>query len=415
MELAPPGGRRGPVGFIRRAWHAAAMPRGIAARLGRMKESGTVRITDAVGALRRQGRDVVSLSVGEPDFETPAPVREAMKAAVDLAAQQKYGSAWGVPELREAIARKSRVENGMARAEAQGVLVTPAKQAIFYAILGLVDEGDEVLMPDPAWVSYEPLVELAGGKVVRVPATLETDFRMTPEAVAERVTPRTKLLVANSPANPTGGVATPADVQGWADLARDHDFWVLSDELYEKVLYEGDHVSPAGLGDMWERTLTVNGFSKAYAMTGSRLGWLMGDAAVMRQLVKLQQHSITHPPLYVQAGGLAALQMDQQPVRDMVREFRARRDLVVSALRDVPGWTCNVPKGAFYVFARFDHKVSSMEMAERLLHEAGVAVTPGVEFGPLGEGHVRISYANSRENLARALERLRDLSAKLPR
>lgn len=380
-----------------------------------MRESGTVRITDAVNALKRQGRDVVSFSVGEPDFATPEPVREAMKLGVDLLAQQKYGSAWGMPELREAIAAKCRSENGVAQALAQNVLVTPAKQAIFYAILGLVEEGDEVLMPDPAWVTYEPLVALAGGTVVRVPATLETDYRMTPEAVAERVTPRTKMLIANSPSNPTGGVATPEDVRGWADLARDHDFWVLSDELYEKVLYEGEHASPAALPGMWERTLTVNGFSKAYAMTGSRMGWLLGDLPVLRQLVKLQQHSLTHPPLYVQAGALAALQMDQSPVRDMVREFRARRDLVVRALRDVPGWTCNVPKGAFYVFARFDHKLTSMEMAERLLYDGGVAVTPGVEFGPLGEGHVRISYANSQENLKRGLERLREVSAKLPR
>lgn len=391
------------------------MPRTVAARLQRVKESGTVRITDAVNALKRQGRDVVSLSVGEPDFETPAPVRDAMKRAMDVSAQQKYGSAWGVQELREAIARKSREENGIAHAQAQNVLVTPAKQAIFYAILGLVEEGDEVLIPDPAWVTYEPLVALAGGKVVRVPATLETDFRMTPEAIAERVTPRTRMLIANSPSNPTGGVATPDDVEGWADLARDHDLWLLSDELYEKVLYDGEHVSPAGLPGMGERTLTVNGFSKAYAMTGSRMGWLLGDAPVMKQLVKLQQHSLTHPPLYVQAGALAALQMDQRPVREMVQEFRARRDLVVSMLREVPGWTCNEPKGAFYVFARFDHKVDSMEMAERLLHDGGVAVTPGIEFGPLGEKHVRISYANSRENLKRGLEKLREVSAKLPR
>lgn len=389
------------------------MPRNVAARMGRVKESGTVKITDAVNKLRREGREIISFSVGEPDFETPAPVRQAMQRAIDQLASQKYGSAWGAPELREAVAKKSREENGIASAQAANVLVTPAKQAIFYAILALVEEGDEVLIPDPAWVSYEPIVQLAGGKVVRVPATLETDFRMMPEAVAERVTSRTKMIVSNSPSNPTGGVATPEDIKGLADLARDHDFWVLSDELYEKVLYEGAHVSPASLPGMWERTLTVNGWSKAYAMTGSRMGWLLGDAPVMKEIVKLQQHSLTHPPLYVQAGALAALQMDQAPVAAMREEFRARRDLVVKALCDIPGWECNTPKGAFYVFARFRHQLDSMQMAERLLHDGGVAVTPGIEFGPLGEGHVRMSYATSRQNLARGLEKIREVSATL--
>lgn len=390
------------------------MPRGVSDRIRRVKESGTVKITDAVQKLRREGREVISFSVGEPDFETPAPIREAMKAAIDVPAQQKYGSAWGMPELREAVARKAREENGIARMQAANVLVTPAKQAIAYAILALVDEGDEVAIPDPAWVSYEPLVALAGGRVVRVPATLGSDFRMTPEALAEKLSSRTKLVITNSPSNPTGGVATPDDIKGLADLANDHDLWVLSDELYEKVLYEGSHVSPASLHGMFERTLTVNGWSKAYAMTGSRMGWVAGDVPVMKELVKLQQHSLTHPPLYVQAGALAALQMDQGPVAAMREEFRARRDLVVEALRAIPGWECNVPKGAFYVFARFHHKLDSMQMAERLLHEGGVAVTPGVEFGPLGESHVRMSYANSRENLRRGLERIRDVSAKLP-
>jgi aspartate aminotransferase len=388
------------------------MPRGYATRIGRVKESGTVKITDAVNKLRREGREVISFSVGEPDFDTPAPAREALKKAVDDG-HTHYVSAWGIPELREAIAEKSQKENGIP-ARAANVLVTPAKQAIFYAILATVEKGDEVLIPDPAWVSYEPIIELAGGKVVRVPATLETDFRMTPEAVAAHVTPRTKMLITNSPSNPTGGVATPEDVEGWCDLAKDHDFWLLSDELYEKILYEGTHVSPASLPDMWERTLTVNGFSKAYAMTGWRMGWLVGDTPVMKEIIKLQQHSLTHPAAYSQHGALEALRMDQAPVGEMMREFRARRDLMVKGLREIPGWECNVPKGAFYVFAKFNHQLNSMAMAERLLYDGCVAVTPGIEFGPRGEGHVRISYANSRENLQKGLERMRQVSETLP-
>lgn len=387
------------------------MPRGFAERIGRVKESGTVKITDAVQKLRKEGREIISFSVGEPDFDTPAPAREALKAAVD-AGHTHYVSAWGIPELREAIAKKSREENGIA-CEAKNVLVTPAKQAIFYAIMALVEKGDEVLIPDPAWVSYEPIIALAGGKVIRVPATIETDFRMTPEAVAAHVTSKTKMLITNSPSNPTGGVATPADVKGWCDLARDHDFWHLSDELYEKLIYEGEHVSPASQPGMFDRTVTVNGFSKAYAMTGWRMGWLLADMPALKEIVKLQQHSITHPAAYSQYGALAALRMDQKPVAAMREEFRARRDIVVEGLRNIRGWECNVPKGAFYVFARFRHKVDSMTMAEKLLHEGGVAVTPGVEFGPLGESHVRISYATSRENLQRGLARIRDVSAGL--
>ena len=393
--------------------HLGVMPRGYATRIGRVKESGTVKITDAVNKLRREGREVISFSVGEPDFDSPRPAREALKKAVDDG-HTHYVSAWGIPDLREAIAEKSQKENGIP-ARAHNVLVTPAKQAIFYAIMALVEEGDEVLIPDPAWVSYEPIVELAGGRVVRVPATLDTDFRMTPEAVAAHVTPRTKMLITNSPSNPTGGVATPEDVQGWCDLAVDHDFWVLSDELYEKILYEGTHVSPASRPDMWDRTLTVNGFSKAYAMTGWRMGWLVGDVPVMKEIIKLQQHSLTHPAAYSQHGALEALRMDQAPVADMLREFRERRDIMVKGLRDIPGWECNVPKGAFYVFAKFNHPLNSMAMAERLLYDGCVAVTPGIEFGPRGEGHVRISYANSRENLEAGLERMREVSATLPR
>lgn len=389
------------------------MPRGTAARLDRVKESGTVKITDAVGKLRKEGREIISFSVGEPDFDTPRPAIEAAKHALDTG-KTHYVSAWGIPELREAIAKKSRDENGIP-VEAANVMVTPAKQAIFYAILGLIEKGDEVLLPDPAWVSYEPLIELAGGKVVRVPATLETEFRMTPEAIAERVTSKTKMLITNSPSNPTGGVATAEDVQGWADLARDHDFWLMSDELYEKVLYEGAHKSPAALPGMMERTITINGFSKAYAMTGWRMGWMLGEPGVMKQLIKLQQHSLTHPAAYSQYGALEALRMDQKPVRDMVEEFRARRDIVIKGLGEIPGWTVNEPKGAFYVFPKFDHKVTSMEMAERLLHDGGVATTPGIEFGPLGESHLRISYATSRENLKRGLEKIADVSRKLPR
>ncbi|MHB8585620.1 MAG: pyridoxal phosphate-dependent aminotransferase [Thermoplasmatota archaeon] len=389
----------------------AAGRRTTAARLARVRESGTVRVSDAVQTLRRAGKDIVSWSVGEPDFDTPAPIREAAKRALD-AGHTHYTSAWGIPELRQAIAEKSANENHIP-AEAGNVLVSPAKQCIFYAILGLIDEGDEVLIPDPAWVSYEPIIALAGGRPVRVPTTREGDWRMRPDAIAERVTSKTKMLIANSPSNPTGGVATKEDVRGWADLAKDHDLWLLSDELYEKVLYEGEHVSPASLPGMMERTLTVNGLSKSFAMTGWRLGWLVADKPVLSQLIKLQQHSITHSATFNQYAAVEALRMDGSSVKAMVSEFRARRDLLVKGLRAIEGFETNVPKGAFYVFPKYRWAMDSLAFAEHLLYQGGVAVTPGSEFGPAGEQHIRISYATSRENLQKGLERVAEAVKKL--
>lgn len=385
----------------------------VAKRLDRVKESGTVKITDAVQKLRKEGREIVSFSVGEPDFDTPAPVKDAAKRALD-ANKTHYVSAWGIPELREAIAGKHKRENGIP-CEAKDTLVTPAKQGLFYAMLGLVDHGDEVIIPDPAWVSYEQCINLAGGRTTYVPATLETEFRMEPDAVAEAITPRTRMLVVNSPSNPAGGVQSREDMKAFVDLANDHDLWLFSDELYEKILYEGEHVSPASLPGGWERTITLNGLSKSHAMTGWRMGWLVAPNAILKELVKLQQHSLTHNTSFTMDAAVTALTMGAEPVEAMVREFRARRDIMVKGLRGIDGFTVNEPKGAFYVFPRFDFDMDSMRFAEHLLHNAGVAVTPGVEFGPRGERHLRVSYANSQENLRKGLALIERAVKGLPR
>ncbi len=377
----------------------------VAARLARVRPSGTVRITDAVQKLRSEGRDILAFNAGEPDFDTPPAVVAAAKRALDEG-KTHYGSAWGVPELRHAIAEKSKRENNIAYAPAN-VLVTPAKQAIFYAIMGLIDHGDEVILPDPAWVSYEPIIQLAGGRPVYVTTTLEEDFRLLPERVAEAVTPKTKMMILNSPSNPTGAVSTPADVKGLADVAIDHDLLVLSDELYEHIVYDGTHVSPASLPGMFDRTLTVNGFSKAYAMTGWRLGWLAGPVPILKELIKLQQHSLTHSATFNQYAAVEALTMDQGFLRDMVAEFRARRDLMMNGFQSIPGFEVAKPDGAFYVFPKFAAEPDSMKLTERLLHDGGVAVTPGVEFGPAGEGHLRVSYATSRDTITNGIERIR--------
>lgn len=368
-------------------------------------------ITDLVNDLERQGRDILAFNVGEPDFDTPDVVKEAAKDALD-AGHTGYTSAWGLPALREAIAQKCHQDWDIP-AEKENVLVAPAKQALFYAIMGTVDPGDEVLLPDPAWVSYEPLIRLAGGTPVRVPAGEETDFRMTPEAVAENVTDRTRLIIAVSPSNPTGGVMEPADVRGVAQVAQDHDLDVLSDEVYQRITYEGEAVSFASLPGMAERTLTVNGFSKSHAMTGWRLGWLVARRDLLKQIVKLQQHTLTHPTTFAMHAGVTALKMDPGPLDEMLETFRERRDLLVDGLRDIPGFDCFRPPGAFYAFPSFDHDLSSQEMAEHLIQEAGVATTPGGAFGPAGEGHLRFSYAASRETIEEGLERLEEAVADL--
>lgn len=382
------------------------MPLPHASRLDRVAASGTVKITDIVNRLRSEGREILAFNVGEPDFDTPDVIKEAAKESLDQG-ETGYTSAWGLPDLRDAIAEKSREDNGIP-AETKHVLVAPAKQAIFYSIFGSVEEGDEVLIPDPAWVSYEPLVNLAGATPVRVPAGADVGFRLTPERVAEHVTEDTRLLVMVSPSNPTGAMMTHDDIHGVADLARDHGFDVLSDELYERITYEREPLSPASLDGMFERTLTVNGFSKGYAMTGWRLGWLVARRELLEQVIKLQQHTLTHPTTFAMRAGVTALQMDETPLDAMVEEFRARRDLLVKGMNDIDGVECPLPDGAFYAFPRFDVEATSQQLSEHLLMSAGIATTPGSAFGPGGEGHLRFSYAASRETIGRMLDLLPD-------
>ena len=387
-----------------------------AARTARVKESGTVRVSNAVAELRKQGRDILSFSVGEPDFDTPVAVRDAAKRALDDG-ETHYVPSWGIPELREAIAAKHRRDNGLP-VEAKHVLVAPAKQAIFYAIMSVVDHGDEVLLPDPAWVTYEPLVRLAGGKPVPVCTKAEDGWRMTPEELRATLAraPKAKMLIVNSPSNPTGAVQTRRDMQEFAEIARDHDLWVLSDELYEKIVYEGEHVSLGSLPGMFERTITVNGLSKSHAMTGWRMGWIAADLPILKECNKLQQQSLTHPASFSQRASVTALTMDDAPVKAMVAEFRARRELMVEGLRRIDGFDLPVtPPGAFYVFPRYRFAMDSLAFAEHLLHKGGVATTPGVEFGACGEHHLRLSYATSREKIQEGLKRLEDAVQGLPK
>jgi len=382
-----------------------------AKRVTSIEPSPTVRLGNLVSEMKARGEKVLSLSVGEPDFPTPKHIVDAAKEALDEDFT-KYTPSMGIPELRQAIAEKSRKED-MIPATAENVLVAPTKHALFMACVALLERGDEAILPDPGWVSYAPMVRLAGAKPVPVRAAEEEGFVLTPEAVAEAITPKTRMMILNSPSNPAGSVASWDATRGLAELAEDHDLIVASDEIYEKILYEGEHTSPASLDGMFDRTVTVNGFSKTYAMTGWRLGWLVAPTPIVKEIAKVQEHSITCATSFAQKAGVAALRGPKEPLEMMLREFRARRDLILSELEKIDRVTCFKPAGAFYVFPRFDVPLDSAALSERLLKEARVAVTPGSAFGRAGEGHQRLSYAASRETIAEGVRRIAETVGKL--
>ncbi|MFQ6012472.1 MAG: pyridoxal phosphate-dependent aminotransferase [Thermoplasmata archaeon] len=379
----------------------------VAERMKQVKGSPTVGLAARVDELQAQGEDVISLAAGEPDFPTPAHIVEAAKEALDQGFT-KYTPSPGIPELREAIAEQSAARNGIP-AQAENVLVSSTKHALFAAMLAFAGPGDEVLVSDPGWVSYRPMVRLAGATPVPVPTTEEEAFALTPEAVAERVTPRTRLLVVNTPNNPTGAVYGLPALRGLADLAADHDFLLLTDEIYERMVYEGQHHAIASFPGAFERSITVNGFSKTYSMTGWRLGWAVAPVDLLQAINTVQQHSFTCATSFAQKGGVAALRGPQEPLEAMVEAFERRKEMVVKGLNGIPGVDCPEPQGTFYAWARYDDGLASVAMAERILEKARVAVIPGVAFGEEGEGRLRLSFAAASEDLKRALARLREV------
>ncbi len=376
-------------------------------RVTSIEPSATIRLGDLVSEMKGRGEQVLSLSVGEPDFPTPAHIVDAAKKALDDGFT-KYTPSAGIKELREAIAEKSVAENGIP-AKPENILVAPTKHTLFMACMALLEPGDEAIVPDPGWVSYAPMVQLAGAKPVPVRAADEEGFVPTPEAVAEAITPRTRLLMLNSPSNPAGSVTPKATVRGLCDLAKDHDLIVASDEIYEKIRYDGEHVSPASLDGMFERTVTANGFSKTYSMTGWRLGWLVAPKPMFQEIAKVQEHTITCATSFAQKAGVAALRGPKEPLHAMVREFRARRDLIVTELAKIGRASCFTPAGAFYVFPKFDVPIDDAVLGERILKEAKVAATPGRAFGEAGAGHLRFSYAASRETISEGVRRVAEV------
>ena len=372
----------------------------ISSRVRHIPESATMKIADIAAKLRSEGQDIISFSLGEPDFETPENIKRAAKTALDRG-ETHYTQGSGIPELQEAIAEKLKNDNNLDVSPADVLVTTGAKQAIFEAICTLIDEGDEVLLLDPAWVSYSAIVKFAGGKPVMVPVSEQEGY--VPVDLQSHMTRNTKLLILNSPCNPTGAVYGKNVVKAAAEAAEDHGVFVLSDEVYEKIIYGAKHNSIGSL--IPDRTITINGFSKAYAMTGWRLGYATAPAPILQGMLKIQQHSVSNATSFVQRAGVEALRGDQGAVRAMVAEFKKRRDIMIDALRKM-GIECAPPRGAFYAFAKVSQFGNSVEVTEKLLRDALVAVTPGSAFGPNGEGYVRLSYATSRQNIEDGINRI---------
>jgi aspartate aminotransferase len=379
-----------------------------ASRMGSIGTETAFEAAARARALEATGRSIIHLEIGEPDFDTPANVREAAKAAID-AGQTHYPPFAGLADLRAAIAADVADRRGIEVDPANVFVTVGGKGVMVYAILALVDPGDEVIVPDPGYPIYESMTRFVGGTAVPIPIRMELDFRLDVDELASLITPRTKLLVLNSPANPTGGVLTRDDIERIARLAVEHDLVVLSDEIYSRILYDGaEHVSIASLPGMAERTIILDGFSKTYAMTGWRLGYAVVPEWLRQAYGTLIINTISGATAFAQAGAIEALTGPQAEVEAMVTEFRARRDLIVDGLNEIPGIRCLRPQGAFYVFPEISATgLSGAELADRLLHEAGVCVLAGTAFGGIGRSHVRISYANSRENLTEALRRIR--------
>src|SRR5216110_3989347 len=378
-----------------------------AKRVLSIEPSATVRISDLITDLKSRGEKILSLAIGEPDFPTPTHIIDAAKKALDDGFT-KYTPAPGIRELREAIAEKSQKDNRIP-AKPENVLVAPTKHTLFMTCMALLDSGDEAIIPDPGWVSYAPMVTLAGARPVPVRAADGEGFVPSADAVSEAITPRTRLVMINSPSNPAGSVYSRDAIKALADLVKDHDLILVSDEIYEKILYEGEHVSPASLDGMFDRTVTVNGFSKTYSMTGWRLGWHVAPSPLFKEIVKVQEHTITCATAFAQKAGVAALRGPTAPLKAMVDEFRARRDLVLRELKGIDRLSTDRPRGAFYVFPRVDVGMESGTLCERILKKASVAVTPGSAFGEAGEGHIRISYAASRDTILEGLRRIAEI------
>jgi aspartate/methionine/tyrosine aminotransferase len=378
----------------------------LARRMSRLGTETAFEVLNKARALERQGKSIIHLEIGEPDFDTPANVVEA---AVDALHKgwTHYGPSAGLPELRQTIADYVSRTRGVKVSPEEVVVVPGGKPIIFFTILSLIDEGDEVIYPNPGFPIYESMIHYVGGRAVPIHLREERDFSLDVEELAALITDRTKLIILNSPHNPTGGVMERREVEQLAEVIGDRNILVLSDEIYSRLLFEGEHFSIMTVPGMQERTILLDGFSKTYAMTGWRMGYGVMRADLAAHVTRLMTNSNSCTASFTQMAGIEALRGDQSSVDHMCADFKRRRDVFVAGLNRIKGFSCRMPKGAFYVFPNITKTGwKSKPLADALLEQAGVAALSGTAFGEFGEGYLRFSVANSLENLQQALDRI---------
>jgi len=380
----------------------------ISARAAQLTPSLTLAIDSKAKAMKAEGIDICGFGAGEPDFDTPEHIKEAAIAALQ-AGFTKYTPSSGLPELRQAIADKFAADNGLEYRASQVIVSNGAKHSCYNAVLATCERGDEVIIPAPYWVSYPDMIRLAGAEPVIVQTSERNGWKMTTEEFENAMTPRTKMVVLNSPGNPTGSVYSREELEGIVNVAAEEDIYILSDEIYEKLVYDGvEHVSVASLSKQaYDLTITVNGFSKSYAMTGWRLGYMGAPEAIARAVDSIQSHSTSNPCSFAQKGAIAALKGDQQPLSDMHDEFDMRRNYMFDRISKIPNISAVKPLGAFYVLVNISQLgLTSQNFADRLLSKANVAIVPGAAFGD--DRTVRLSYATSIDIIKKGLDRFQD-------
>ncbi len=385
----------------------------LARRMSRLGTETAFEVLARARALEAQGREIVHLEIGEPDFDTPKNVVDAAMAALQ-SGHTHYTPSAGIPELRQAVAEEVSRTRGVSYGPENVVVVPGGKPIITFTILSLVEAGDEVIYPNPGFPIYESLINLVQARPVPVPLLEENDFCFDLAALKRAINKRTTLIILNSPQNPTGGVLCREDLELIADLAQHYDSYILSDEIYSRILYDAEFASIASLPGMKERTVILDGFSKTYAMTGWRMGYGVMPEALVPAFARLATNSVSCTAAFSQWAGIEGLRGPQDEVDRMVAQFRRRRDVMIAGLNEIPGVACRMPAGAFYAFPNVkSFGRTSKEIADYLLQEAGVALLPGTSFGSYGEGYLRLSYANSVENIEKALGRMREALGKL--
>jgi len=385
----------------------------LAQRMSRLGTETAFEVLAKARALEAKGQQIVHLEIGEPDFDTPAHIKEAAKKALDDGFTH-YGPSAGLPELRAALAADAGKRRGIELTPDMVVVTPGAKPIMFFSILAVAEEGDEIIYPNPGFPIYESVINFIGAKPVPVPLREEKNFSFDPEELISLITPKTKMIILNSPHNPTGGVLSKQDLETVAEVAGDRGIWILTDEVYINFLYEGKFETISRLKDMMEQTIILDGFSKSYAMTGWRIGYGIMPPRLAEHLTRMQTNSNSCTNTFVQRAALAAVEGPQEPVAEMAAAFKERRDVIVEGLNNIEGISCLKPKGSFYVFPNIKATGKSSAWLEGyLLETAGVACLSGTSFGRFGEGYLRFSYANSVEQIKIALEKIDDALRKL--